>query len=850
MSVPQNEPLVQRSPQGLQRALQQAQSRIRQLEFENKRLLQSEQERNQLRQKFGWIGKVLAVPSTIMSGNQKISLIAAVNIYESGNPDTSGLVRMVIKRDCKRYGLAASTMGDALTYCAEEIGAIYRQDVKVRDPQSGQIIATETYIGTTQITYQPNLYEVATPRENGGKREKGKGKKYQNPTPPLIYCKDCQTANIERRIDFVCMDCGQAISSTRDQLDNQGNFSRVVNLTSNIKTNEIPGGQIDLPVNSSPTEEVQPVAPPESEAAFSSEQEEIAATTISEDEQESEDQDMPTSQDGNTIDEGVLRSAAELWAELVLSPESGEKVYGEMTVDAPKKYYDVAGAVTPAVAYRHLVGNKTIAARVGRRDGQTRIALWDADNDLDWKKLEDAARLLATEGYAMLVEPSPAARGGHIETVFSEWVEARAAHQHMCQIAPVLADFKEFWLAPGVGSNNKVRLFAGFYRYQGVNRWCVLKDADGNILARNGRESAVVLLTYQTPADLIPPYQEPEPAPVIVNEIAARAIREQTSNPEQEDALDAYWQEKYGKNPFYWFKFHYSYLINEYNKRTNIADLLELEANGMMLSPSRSERTASVAEIPGENAFIDFGASAQKTGGKQDGGDAFELRVRIEARDTGKDVDQAKRDLLTADARELIKSARAEMERAARAGQRPPQWVIALMSDAGWRQYWKLRKQQTATNQQVQASSRQPEAIAPAKLDDQAQAVTETPAAESTNADQRPEDEPIPAVTTRSDLEGDQRPEVSAVPPAPPAIVTQEPEAANVPAQLAAEIGVQYVPEKPCSTCGCTVYYKLEERDMCAKCYPQKGVDDNWYERLRAYYRPPQPPERRKNKRK
>ena len=182
-------------------------------------------------------------------------------------------------------------------------------------------------------------------------------------------------------------------------------------------------------------------------------------------------------------------------------------------------------------------------------------------------------------------------------------------------------------------------------------------------------------------------------------------------------------------------------MIDEYNNKTDIADLMELEANGMMLSPTRAERTASVAEIPGVNAFIDFGASGQKANGRRDGGDAFELRVRIEARNTGKSIDQVKRDLLAADAKELIKSARAEMESAARAGQRPTQWVIALMSDAGWRQYWKIRKklgkQQSVENQNMEA-----------------QALTEIPAEPSTNERQLTQNGLLPA-NTRGDLDGD-----------------------------------------------------------------------------------------------
>ena len=357
-----------------------------------------------------------------------------------------------------------------------------------------------------------------------------------------------------------------------------------------------------------------------------------------------------------------MRRAAELWATLVLPAEPGKKVYATMSVNGPKKYYDESGALTPALAICWERKPLRLACR------RTRLALWDAETDADWNQLQDAAKLLAACGSAILLEPSPAARGGHLGTLLTEWVPARAASQEMCRIAPVLAEIKEYWLAPGVGCNNKVRLFAGFYRHQGINQWCPLQDENGTLSAHQGKESALVLLSYQTRVELIPP--EPEPAPTLVN---ATAMPQASAEPE----MDAYWQKKSGHKRQLWFHFH---------SRT----LIELERHGMMLSPSRSERTASVAQIPNANAFLDFGASAQRSNGKQDGGDAFEWSARLEARNSGRSVEQAKSSLLAAEAKALIQRARTEMERAAHAGQLPPQWLSALLSEAGWRPYWQL----------------------------------------------------------------------------------------------------------------------------------------------------------------
>jgi hypothetical protein len=222
MIVSQNDGLVQQNPQGLQPAFNEAQKRSQELESKTHRL---EQKCNQLCRKTAWLTELFAVPSSVLSGNQKICLIAAVNAYEQGTPDPNELVHITIKNECKRYGLSAGTMGAALTYCAEKIGALARQTIHVRHPTSGKIVASETYIGLTSLTSQPNLYAVAKERNNGGTRKKGKGKKFC--TAPLISCKGCNSANIERRTSFYCIDCGQYLS---EQADEEPPLHRLVNL--------------------------------------------------------------------------------------------------------------------------------------------------------------------------------------------------------------------------------------------------------------------------------------------------------------------------------------------------------------------------------------------------------------------------------------------------------------------------------------------------------------------------------------------------------------------------------------------------------------------------------------------
>jgi hypothetical protein len=90
----------------------------------------------------------------------------------------------------------------------------------------------------------------------------------------------------------------------------------------------------------------------------------------------------------------------------------------------------------------------------------------------------------------------------------------------------------------------------------------------------------------------------------------------------------------------------------------------------------------------------------------------------------------------------------------------------------------------------------------------------------------------LAVITGRGDLEGDQGQAREAVPPTE----SQEP-IADTAECLAAEIGAIHKPDQP-HRCGCTVYYLSPSgSEMCARCLPQKGVDERWYERLRAYYR-------------
>src|SRR5258706_3053518 len=115
----------------------------------------------------------------------------------------------------------------------------------------------------------------------------------------------------------------------------------------------------------------------------------------------------------------------------------------------------------------------------------------------------------------------------------------------------------------------------------------------------------------------------------------------------------------------------------------------------MGLASWRGEHTASVGLRDG--GWVDFGASARRNNGKQDGGDALELAVRV--------TQEAKPEVMRQAARQLVQEAREAMERAAWRGEEPPGWVVAMMTKAGWERYHALRAEARYVVDQAQAAS-------------------------------------------------------------------------------------------------------------------------------------------------
>lgn len=352
----------------------------------------------------------------------------------------------------------------------------------------------------------------------------------------------------------------------------------------------------------------------------------------------------------------------------------------------------------------HLLGATTLGALLWRPDGMTRALCFDEDDEAGWNVLKEAARQLESVGYRPLLEPSPVGRGGHLWILYQERVSVLAALWHVCIVAPRLQEIVEYWPRPGARPvGNKVRLPAGRYVRPGFSQWSKLYDARNQELAHDGRSAASILLAYQTPGAVIPPLAQEELEAFALG-LAPMPVPVERATPRKKvDAAgpDSRWGAKYGEHgkKTMWFAWSDEQLIEWFNSRHHVRDILPAEHNGYGLASWRGERTASVGYLDEENVWVDFGAGARKADGKQDGGDALELQVRVSR--------QSKGDVLSQVGRDLKNAARAALESAASQGEEPPAWVQELLTDNGWSYYDYYRRTQAkrATKQQPEVEA-------------------------------------------------------------------------------------------------------------------------------------------------
>jgi hypothetical protein len=391
-------------------------------------------------------------------------------------------------------------------------------------------------------------------------------------------------------------------------------------------------------------------------------------------------------------------------AALLLSLAGPANEHIEMSRTANKKYYTVSRPLSECDLLDHLRGGKARGALCHYRDGRTRGLGWDEDTAAGWDTLQDAARTLVTVGYLPILEPSPAGRGGHLWIMFDTLIDANTARRHIYSIAPSLATIQEYWPGPQDAKHwNKMRLPGGKYIRPGINTWCQLISVSDGETSHDGLSAAQILLAHQTPVSVVPSCDWVEtPAnetslPFEVQRVSHSHEQETTLIADSKPtckmlpvdrstvrSVDSHWQATYGQSDEghrLWFAFTPQYLASWYNAYHDISDLLPPERNGYGLASWRGEQTASVAIR--DDRWTDFGASARRPDGTQDGGDALELQARL--------TQTSKSEILRQTAKELVAQARAELDSAAQAGQPIPSWIEEIITDAGRAHYEQIK---------------------------------------------------------------------------------------------------------------------------------------------------------------
>jgi hypothetical protein len=264
--------------------------------------------------------------------------------------------------------------------------------------------------------------------------------------------------------------------------------------------------------------------------------------------------------------------------------------------------------------------------------------------------------------------------------------------------------------------------------------------------------------------------------------------------------VDQRWHEKYGRS--FWFQFTPAQLTAWYNARTPVQEVLPPEKNGMGLASWRGEHTASVGLRT--DGWVDFGASARRVNGKQDGGDALELAVRV--------TQEAKPEVMRKLAQQLVQEAREAMEGAAWRGEEPPVWVVEFITEAGWERYQALRAESRYVVDQAQVA---PEAA-------------QVPQPTRGVAGFYPSPETAQGETQLPGEEVRQCQKTASVVPHKADGGRETPEA------LATALGVEL--STPCPRCGCSLRYPLEPYLMCYKCHPPRGLAEDHWRRLCALF--------------
>jgi hypothetical protein len=478
----------------------------------------------------------------------------------------------------------------------------------------------------------------------------------------------------------------------------------------------------------------------------------------------------PPNLDSITAEQEAAAVDIEAAAELLLKIAGQDEKHIIMPRTHESKYLDVKRPLQLADLVDHLRGGEARGALCAYQDGSTYALIFDTDDPEEWETWRPAAFRLVQARYIVILDESPAGRGGHLVIIFDTRVLAAAARAAVLEIAPELESCREYW--PG-GTANRVRLPGAFYARYGkhveepVKAWCRMFNVATGETSNDGRSAARLLLSSLTDASIVPALppisaESEQPAPETrtqdEQEAPARQVVEQEPaaeraaplpNKESDDQaaeivsagagelpykmpkVDAKWESRYGKleETTYWFAIIPEVAAAWYNERHSLEDIRPCERNKKALSPNGNERTGSTGyhdTAQGER-WTDFSQHGQRADGSHESGDALELAARVEGKSKGA--------YLSGVILDMIKQSKAELESAAAAGQPLPASLEepCIITPAGRRKFAELSAAAAAAQEKREAQGNQQETVTPAsvtkdaeasvtKLEDQAQA--------------------------------------------------------------------------------------------------------------------------------
>jgi DNA-directed RNA polymerase subunit RPC12/RpoP/DNA-binding transcriptional ArsR family regulator len=731
------------SPHPAVLALKRAQERVRTLE-------------SYLR----WEDQLFANPH--LSATHKLTLRATRRAAERGQTrDDEGRTRVHLGSIAEQIGVSPDTVSRSLKVLASS-GAVSRATRAEVDTKTGEM-KTHLYAALEERVLQhPKEIAPPAPRNHGGAR---------------YTCQQCgsQEVKIKRQVFLVCKHCQHEILIEETEQDQKAEAS--------VEPQDAASPEAAAPADTTSSDEdpanavpnsnlrplIKPVSPPLSRSSSAP-----------------AGPEHPEPQDAGRWHAEDIQAAAALL--VALAGPSDDHI--AMNEDGPHKYRTIHRPLEQRDARSHLLGGWARGASCRYPDGTTRGLCWDADDGAGWHRLEEAAQVLAKVGYFPLLEPSPARnpdgsqRGGHLWIIFDGLVEVERARQHIYHLVPVLADLAEYWPGPGTAKHwNRVRLPGGRYARPGVQEWCrLISVADGEVAHTQRSAIAQLLLAHQPPATVVPDLEgdafhgeegvPPEPAS------PSPPIQTLASG-----GIDAAWQAKYGEEgTHFWFAFTSAYVATWWNARHELDDLLPSEANGYGLATWRGEREGSVAKRAGR--WADFGQSARRQDGSPDTGDALELQVRLSQ--------TPKPEILREAAKALVAEARATLEGAARDGQPLPEWLEAILTDAGRAHYARLCSGRSASRQAQNA-----------RADRASAGCSHNEAPEGATHQER----------------------------------VAEHQLAALPADVRAVMEQQHLRLGPTCPCGCLLLRELFGEWVCCRCYPTReyhtiaAVVDRYYPR-------------------